>query len=57
MVRAYAEQHPLVDYVDVFTPMLTADGSPRTELFRKDALHLNDQGYALWRKIIRPFVQ
>jgi lysophospholipase L1-like esterase len=57
MVRAYAEQHPLVDYVDVFTPMLTADGSPRTELFRKDALHLNDEGYALWRKVIRPFVR
>jgi lysophospholipase L1-like esterase len=57
LVRAYANEHPLVDYVDVFTPMLTVDGSPRAELFRKDALHLNDQGYALWRKIIRPFVQ
>ena len=57
LVRAYAEQHPLVDYVDVFTPMLAADGSPRAELFRKDQLHLNDQGYALWRKIIRPFVR
>lgn len=57
LVRAYADLHPLVDYVDVFTPMLAADGSPRTELFRKDELHLNDQGYALWRKIIRPLVR
>jgi hypothetical protein len=37
--------------------MLAADGSPRAELFRKDALHLNDEGYALWRRIIRPFVR
>jgi lysophospholipase L1-like esterase len=57
LVRTYADGHPLVDYVDVFTPMLAADGSPRAELFRKDELHLNDQGYALWRKIIRPLVR
>jgi lysophospholipase L1-like esterase len=57
LVRAYADEHPRVDYVDVFTPMLAADGMPRAELFRKDALHLNDDGYALWGEIIRPFVR
>lgn len=57
MVREYADAHPQVDYIDVFTPMLTADGTPRRELFRADALHLNDAGYALWRSIIRPFVR
>lgn len=57
LVRAYADAHPRVDYVDVFTPMLAADGAPRVELFRKDALHLNDDGYALWGEIIRPFVR
>lgn len=57
LVRAYADAHPGVDYIDVFTPMLAADGAPRAELFRKDALHLNDQGYALWRRIIQPFVR
>jgi lysophospholipase L1-like esterase len=57
LVREYADAHPQVEYVDVFTPMLRADGSPRTELFRKDALHLNDAGYALWRTVMRPFVR
>jgi lysophospholipase L1-like esterase len=57
LVRAYADTHPKVDYIDVFTPMLAADGAPRAELFRTDALHLNDAGYALWRKIIQPFVR
>jgi len=55
-VRGYVDTHPGVEYVDVFTPMLSADGSPRAELFRKDELHLNDQGYALWRKVILPYV-
>jgi lysophospholipase L1-like esterase len=57
LVRAYADAHPQVEYVDIFTPMLTADGTPRAELFRKDSLHLNDAGYALWRKVMRPFVR
>ena len=32
------------------------DISSGAELFAKDALHLNDRGYALWRTLIRPFV-
>lgn len=57
LVRDYSASHPGVDYIDVFTPMLAADGSPRRELYAQDALHLNDAGYALWRRLIRPFVR
>jgi lysophospholipase L1-like esterase len=32
--------------------MLGPDGLPRPELFRADRLHLNQQGYALWHRII-----
>ncbi|MGQ0749969.1 MAG: SGNH/GDSL hydrolase family protein [Betaproteobacteria bacterium] len=56
LVRDYAASHPGVAYIDVFTPMLAADGSPRRELYAQDALHLNGAGYALWRTLIRPFV-
>ncbi len=41
-----------LDYIDVHSKMLDADGQPRRELFRADALHLNDEGYALWRSVI-----
>lgn len=41
-------------YVDVFQPMLTADGEPRPELFREDGLHLNAEGYKLWASLLRP---
>ena len=40
-------------FIDVFTPMLGSDGKPRRELFGPDAPHLNDQGYALWSKVVR----
>lgn len=39
-------------YIDIFTPMLGADGLPRHDLFLKDALHMNDAGYAIWQGVI-----
>ncbi|MEZ0469394.1 SGNH/GDSL hydrolase family protein [Luteimonas salinilitoris] len=57
LVRDWAARTPDVDYVDVFTPMLGADGQPRPELFAEDALHMNAQGYALWRGIIAPYLR
>jgi lysophospholipase L1-like esterase len=58
-VRAYAEADPQdnVEFVDVFTPMLGPDGEPRAELYRSDALHLNDAGYALWRTLLLPHLR
>lgn len=45
-----------VSFGDISTPMLGEDGSPRKELFLEDMLHLNKQGYALWRDILNPLV-
>ena len=54
LVRAYARRTRSVRYVDVFEPMLGADGAPRAELFGPDGLHMNARGYALWTRIIAP---
>jgi len=56
LIRDYAEREGKVDYIDVFTPMLDASGRPRPELFRADSLHLNANGYALWKRVIAPHV-
>lgn len=52
LLADWARRQPDIDYIDVFTPMLDADGRPRPELFIDDGLHLNAEGYALWRRII-----
>lgn len=57
LIEDYADNADEVDYIDVFTPMLDASGQPRADLFRDDALHLNAQGYALWKRIIGPHVR
>jgi lysophospholipase L1-like esterase len=56
LVKQFAAAHSGVDYIDVYTPMLAADGRPRAELFRRDALHLNATGYALWKSVISRYV-
>lgn len=56
LVRDYASRADDVEYADVFTPMLDDSGKPRRELFRADRLHLNAEGYALWKSVISPYV-
>ena len=45
-----------VDFIDVFTPMLDAQGQPREELFLADRLHMNRAGYALWKQALLPYL-
>jgi lysophospholipase L1-like esterase len=52
LIADYIRAVPSARYIDIFTPMLDADGSPRAELFRGDRLHLNDAGYRLWQSVI-----
>lgn len=47
---------PSLHFVDVFTPMLGADGKPRKELFRPDGLHMVRAGYELWISILKPML-
>ncbi|KAA2243505.1 GDSL family lipase [Chitinophaga agrisoli] len=41
-------------FIDIFHPMLNKEGRPRPELFVKDMLHMNKEGYAIWEKAVRP---
>ncbi|MEM7314766.1 MAG: GDSL-type esterase/lipase family protein [Planctomycetota bacterium] len=55
-IKSIADKDPRVDYVDIATPMLGADGMPRKELFHKDDLHLSPAGYELWNRLVRPYL-
>lgn len=41
---------PRFSFVDLTSVMLTPDGKPRKELYQADGLHMNPDGYALWRR-------
>lgn len=52
LISAYTRSQPNLDYIDVYSKMLSADGRPRGELFGADMLHMNAAGYALWKQEI-----
>ncbi len=53
-MRKFVAEDPRRIYVDVFTPMLGADGQPRPELYVEDGLHLTRVGERLWASILEP---
>ena len=52
LIASYSATVPHLDYIDIYSKMVDADGRPRPELFGPDMLHLNRAGYALWRQEI-----
>jgi len=43
-------------FIDIYQPMLGADGKPRAELLLADGLHPNAKAYQLWTSIIAPYL-
>jgi lysophospholipase L1-like esterase len=56
LIAAYIQTQPRVQFIDVASAMLDAQGKPRRELFRSDGLHLNAKGYELWTAIVKPIL-
>jgi lysophospholipase L1-like esterase len=52
LIQSYSQTEPQLDFIDVYSLMLDASGQPRAELFSSDRLHMNAEGYALWRSVI-----
>lgn len=52
LIQDYVAKNRGLKYIDVFSPMLGADGLPLPDIFVADRLHMNAKGYALWTKII-----
>jgi lysophospholipase L1-like esterase len=57
LIETYCKQGEALLYIDVAKPMLGNDGKPRSELFAKDGLHLNETGYALWAMVLKPHLK
>jgi lysophospholipase L1-like esterase len=57
LIKDYVASNHNLQFIDIYTPMLDVNGTPRKELFREDALHLNKTGYALWRSVISSYVR
>ncbi|MEZ5366771.1 MAG: SGNH/GDSL hydrolase family protein, partial [Bryobacterales bacterium] len=56
MIKEYCYEDPRLIYVDTEKPMLGPDGTPRKDLFVEDGLHMTDKGYAIWNKLVAPYL-
>lgn len=55
-VKKYLKDKPYTAFIDVYHAMLTKQGQPISNIFIEDNLHMNAQGYAIWKKIIEPYL-
>jgi len=56
LIEAYTKQNPGLVFIDVFHSMLGIDGLPRAEIFSADNLHMNAEGYKLWKQVVGPYL-
>jgi len=52
-LRAFCDEDARLTLVDVGPAMLGADGEPKADIFLEDRLHMNRQGYEIWRDVVR----
>jgi lysophospholipase L1-like esterase len=57
LIEAFCKKDERLTYLDVATPILGDDGKPRQNLFQKDGLHLNAEGYKLWASLLKPLLK
>jgi len=56
-IEAFLKTQKNTGFINVFSPMLNADGKPKPEIFVEDRLHMNADGYAIWKKTILPYLK
>jgi lysophospholipase L1-like esterase len=55
-IKNFLKKKRKTDFIDVYYKMLKEDGTPMDDIFIDDKLHMNAKGYAIWQKLIEPFL-
>jgi len=56
MIKNFLKKKKRTAYIDVYKAMLKVNGLPKDEIFLADKLHMNAEGYKIWKKIIEPYL-
>lgn len=57
MIEDFTKTNPKLAFINVFPAMLGEDGLPKPDIYLPDKLHMNTNGYAIWRKVVEPYLQ
>ncbi len=56
LIKDFLKDKKNTAFIDVYHSMLNKDGIPVKSIFIEDGLHMNAKGYAIWQKIIQPYL-
>ncbi|CAF3861760.1 unnamed protein product [Adineta steineri] len=56
LIREDIQHMKNIHYIDIFNDLLTSNGTPRSELFISDNLHMNENGYAIWTRAVNNYL-
>lgn len=54
LVKEMAEERETLHVIDCSSVLLDENGVPKSDIFRSDNLHFNEEGYRLWTTVVRP---
>lgn len=57
MIAEMVKKMKKVKFVNTYDAMFNPDGTIMTDIFLKDNLHMNAKGYAIWQKIMEPYLK
>jgi lysophospholipase L1-like esterase len=53
LVQAYSRTDSRLSFINAYPHMLGPDGTPKPDIFLPDRLHMNENGYAIWKELVR----
>lgn len=56
LIKKYLHKQKHAAFINVYPAMFNADGTIMNDIFIEDNLHMNSKGYAIWQKIIAPYL-
>ncbi len=57
LIRDFTATQDGLSFIDVFPPMMGDDGRPKPDIFVADQLHMNEKGYAIWKRVVGEHLQ
>lgn len=56
LIEKFLKKQKKAHFISVWKGMLGPEGEPKAEIFIEDKLHMNAKGYAIWQKLIEPYL-
>ena len=56
LVKRACKKDKRLTFLDIASCMLAGNGTPKPHIFKDDNLHMNREGYILWRDAVRPIL-